>query len=109
MSADRGPFICQSQSLNLHLESPTLNKIQSMHFYAWKKGLKTGIYYLRTIGAADAIAFTVDKSLVASKEEVKPGENQSQSEFDFQSEKFLSEAQAACSLENGSDCELCSS
>lgn len=61
MSADRGRFICQSQSLNLFVESPTKNKISSMHFYAWKKGLKTGMYYLRTKSAADAIKFTITK------------------------------------------------
>lgn len=110
MSADRGPFICQSQSLNLHLESPTVNKIQSMHFYAWKKGLKTGMYYLRTLGAADAIAFTVDKSVIENKEkESEVQEVQTQSELQFEASKHISEAQAACSLENGKDCEMCGS
>lgn len=61
MAADRGAFICQSQSLNIHLENPTFGKLTSMHFYAWKKGLKTGTYYLRTKAATDAIKFTVDK------------------------------------------------
>ena len=61
MSADRGAFICQSQSLNIHMENPTFGKLTSMHFYAWKKGLKTGTYYLRTKAAADAIKFTVEK------------------------------------------------
>ena len=49
MAADRGAFICQSQSLNLFLESATVNKLGSMHFYAWKKGLKTGMYYLLSL------------------------------------------------------------
>merc|ERR1712093_537710 len=61
MSADRGAFICQSQSLNLHIAEPSPGKLTSMHFYAWKKGLKTGMYYLRTRPAANAIQFTVDK------------------------------------------------
>ena len=61
MAADRGAFICQSQSLNIHLQDPNFAKLTSMHFYAWKKGLKTGMYYLRTKSAADAIKFTVEK------------------------------------------------
>lgn len=60
MAADRGPFICQSQSLNLFLSEPTYAKISSMHAYAWKKGLKTGCYYLRTKAAASAQKFTVE-------------------------------------------------
>ncbi|SFF53748.1 ribonucleoside-diphosphate reductase subunit alpha [Thermoflexibacter ruber] len=62
MAADRAPYICQSQSLNIHLQDPNFGKLTSMHFYAWKKGLKTGMYYLRTKAAADAIKFTVDKN-----------------------------------------------
>jgi ribonucleotide reductase alpha subunit len=48
MAADRGAYICQSQSLNIHMAEPTTGKLTSMHFYAWRKGLKTGMYYLRT-------------------------------------------------------------
>jgi ribonucleoside-diphosphate reductase alpha subunit len=59
MAADRGAFICQSQSLNVHLSAPTFGQLTSMHFYGWKKGLKTGTYYLRTRPAANAIQFTV--------------------------------------------------
>jgi len=62
MAADRGAFIDQSQSLNIHLAEPTFAKMSSMHFYSWKKGLKTGLYYLRTRPAADPIKFTVDKT-----------------------------------------------
>ncbi len=61
MAADRGAFICQSQSLNLFVDSPTTSKLTSMHFYAWRKGLKTGMYYLRTQAAAQAVQFTVQK------------------------------------------------
>ena len=60
MAADRAPFICQSQSLNLFLSEPTYAKMSSMHMYAWKKGLKTGCYYLRTKGASSAQKFTVE-------------------------------------------------
>ena len=62
MAADRGIFIDQSQSLNLFVDAPNVGKLTSMHFYAWKKGLKTGMYYLRTKPATDAIKFTVNKS-----------------------------------------------
>lgn len=61
MAADRGAFICQSQSLNLFLDGATVNKLGSMHFYAWKKGLKTGMYYLRTKSAVDPIKFTLSE------------------------------------------------
>lgn len=61
MAADRGAFICQSQSLNLFVSNPTASKLTSMHFYGWKKGLKTGMYYLRTQAAAQAVQFTVEK------------------------------------------------
>ncbi|PMD97182.1 ribonucleoside-diphosphate reductase subunit alpha [Siphonobacter sp. BAB-5405] len=60
MSADRGAFICQSQSLNIHMTDANFGKITSMHFHAWERGLKTGMYYLRTKAAADAIKFTVE-------------------------------------------------
>ncbi len=64
MAAARGPFIDQSQSMNLFVEEPTFAKLSSMHFYAWKKGLKTGMYYMRTKSATDAIKFTVDKKIL---------------------------------------------
>jgi ribonucleoside-diphosphate reductase alpha chain len=65
MAAARGPFICQSQSLNLFLENPSYAKLTSMHFYAWNKGLKTGCYYLRTKAPVMAQKFSVDPSLLA--------------------------------------------
>jgi ribonucleoside-diphosphate reductase alpha chain len=61
MAADRGAYICQSQSLNLFVDSPTTSKLTSMHFHAWKKGLKTGMYYLRSQAATQAVQFTVEK------------------------------------------------
>lgn len=61
MSAERGAFICQSQSLNLFVENPNFGKLSSMHFYAWQKGLKTGMYYLRSKAAVDPIKFTLDQ------------------------------------------------
>ncbi len=61
MAADRGAFICQSQSLNLFMEAPSFSKLSSMHFYAWQKGLKTGMYYLRSKAATDPIKFTLSQ------------------------------------------------
>ena len=66
MCADRGAYIDQSQSMNIHLKNPTMGKLTSMHFYGWKKGLKTGMYYLRTQAAAAAIQFTVDQDSALS-------------------------------------------
>lgn len=65
MAADRGAFVDQSMSLNIHIAEPTYAKLTSMHFYGWKKGLKTGMYYLRTRPAAEAIKFTVDQAALA--------------------------------------------
>ena len=92
-AADRGAFICQSQSLNIFMEQANFGKLTSMHFYGWEKGLKTGMYYLRTKAATDAIKFTIDKSVVEEP-----------------SSKSLEEQQAAiaCSLENPDSCEMCS-
>ena len=64
MAADRGAYIDQSQSLNIHMTNVNAAKLTSMHFYAWKKGLKTGMYYLRTKSAADAIKFTLDPNAI---------------------------------------------
>lgn len=72
MAADRAPFICQSQSLNIHMTDCTAAKLSSMHFFGWKLGLKTGQYYLRTKAAVDAIKFTVDvKASQAAATETK--------------------------------------
>merc|ERR1719230_1064315 len=60
MAADRGKYIDQSQSLNIHMVDATTAKLSSMHFHGWQLGLKTGMYYLRTKAAVDAIKFTVD-------------------------------------------------
>lgn len=116
MSADRGAFICQSQSLNIFMEEANFGKLTSMHFYAWKKGLKTGMYYLRTRAASDPVQFTVSKqaepqlepatAVVAEKElnyvqyaeehakPVAPRDNRS----DMQ-----------CSLDDPEGCEACGS
>ena len=69
MAADRGAFICQSQSLNLWMEDPTYNSLTSMHFYSWKKGLKTGIYYLRRKAKHQAQQFTIEPEIQETSEE----------------------------------------
>lgn len=92
-AADRGAYICQSQSLNIFMENANFGKLTSMHFYGWEKGLKTGMYYLRTKAATDAIKFTIDKAVV--------DETAAQSIEDQQ-------AAIACSLDNPEGCEMCS-
>jgi ribonucleotide reductase alpha subunit len=83
MAADRGAYIDQSQSLNIFMENPTMAKLSSMHVYGWKKGLKTGMYYLRTRAKAQPIKFTLDPAAVAA-------------------------ATLACSRENPEACMMCS-
>ncbi|MCH7505305.1 ribonucleoside-diphosphate reductase subunit alpha [PVC group bacterium] len=92
MAADRGAFIDQSQSMNIFIQEPNFAKLTSMHFYAWKKGLKTGMYYLRTKAAVDAIKFTIDKSILDS---VKTIEEKS--------------SEMACALDDPDSCEACGS
>lgn len=108
MAADRGAYICQSQSLNIHLKDPNFGKLTSMHFYAWKKGLKTGMYYLRSTAAADAIKFTLDKSALQKpvKEESRTeSENVYERVTDYEQKK----ADMSCSLDNPDACEACGS
>ncbi|XP_020583788.1 ribonucleoside-diphosphate reductase large subunit-like [Phalaenopsis equestris] len=97
MAIDRGCYIDQSQSLNIHMDQPNFGKLTSLHFYAWSKGLKTGMYYLRSRAAADAIKFTVDTSLLTKNEQAE--ENGVQASM----------AQVACSLENRDACMACGS
>ncbi|TAE44532.1 MAG: ribonucleoside-diphosphate reductase subunit alpha, partial [Bacteroidetes bacterium] len=68
MAAERGAYICQSQSMNVFVENANFGKLTSMHFYAWERGLKTGMYYLRTKAAADAIKFTIDQQKLKKDE-----------------------------------------
>ncbi|MCX3266172.1 ribonucleoside-diphosphate reductase subunit alpha [Pedobacter agri] len=74
MAADRGAYICQSQSLNLFVNAPNTSKLTSMHFYAWEKGLKTGMYYLRTQAASQAVKFTVENQGGKAIEAVIPAQ-----------------------------------
>ena len=90
MAADRGAYICQSQSMNIHMQDANFGKLTSMHFHAWKKGLKTGLYYLRTKAAADAIKFTIVKDEKAL-------------------DKDQEQAAIQCSIDNQDDCEMCGS
>lgn len=92
-AADRGAYICQSQSLNIFMENANFGKLTSMHFYGWEKGLKTGMYYLRTKAATDAIKFTIDKNVVNEVNAQTVEEQQ---------------AAIACSLDDPENCEMCS-
>ena len=89
MAADRGAFIDQSQSFNIHMINPNYGKLTSMHFYGWKKGLKTGMYYLRTKAATNSIKFTIDKEKL---------EKEKQKNIDAM----------ICSLKNKDACTMCS-
>ncbi len=129
MSADRGAYICQSQSLNIHLTNPNFGKLTSMHFYAWKKGLKTGMYYLRSTAAADAIKFTLDKTAMAQPtaapiaaveanalEVADPvvaygvSENQQTIQYENTPDDYdQKRADMTCSLDNPEGCEACGS
>jgi len=115
MAADRGAYICQSQSLNIHIQDVNFGKLTSMHFYAWKLGLKTGMYYLRTKAAADAIKFTVEKQAEPALEqtnEVNPTEMQYGQYAATAAASFTDEqnrSDMACSLDNPDACEACGS
>lgn len=117
MSADRGAFICQSQSLNIHITDPNFGKLTSMHFYAWKKGLKTGMYYLRSTSAADAIKFTHDKTAGQEPAAVEaaiaaPVFVESQKTIDYEArlaDYEQKKSDMACSLDDPDSCEACGS
>ncbi len=115
MAADRGAYICQSQSLNIHIQDVNFGKLTSMHFYAWKLGLKTGMYYLRTKAAADAIKFTVEKQAepaIEQSNDVHPTELQYGQYAATAAASFTDEqnrSDMACSLDNPEACEACGS
>jgi ribonucleoside-diphosphate reductase alpha chain len=100
MSADRGAFICQSQSLNIFMENPSLAKLTSMHFYAWKQGLKTGMYYLRSKAAVDPIKF----SLTAGYKEKYSGDKEV---MDLVEDEVVVAEGEVCSMDDG--CLMCGS
>ena len=112
MAADRGAYIDQSQSLNLFIQDANFAKMSSAHFYAWKKGLKTGMYYLRTKAAADAIKFTVDQGAL-DKTNVQVLGNEDALLVERGQAHVLTEeeiqAQLTCSLDNPDACEACGS
>jgi ribonucleoside-diphosphate reductase alpha chain len=110
MAADRGAYICQSQSLNIHIQDSNFGKLTSMHFYAWKKGLKTGMYYLRTKAAVDAIKFTVEKQADTSLEPVVNKDTIPNMKQELAEKEAAEKAAAmACSLDNPEGCEMCGS
>lgn len=118
MAADRGAYICQSQSLNLFVQDANFAKLSSMHFYGWKAGLKTGMYYLRTKAAADAIKFTVEAEAKTEVPEVLGNEDvlilERQQQMSAERQALLEAeaekaAQISCSLDNPEGCEACGS
>lgn len=104
MAADRGAYICQSQSLNLFIESPNYAKLTSMHFYAWKQGLKTGMYYLRSKAAVDPIKFTLSADYKDKYDTKKAGEVM---DVEDGAEIESIEEGATCTMEDG--CLMCGS
>jgi len=107
MSADRGAYICQSQSLNLFVENPNFGKLSSMHFYGWQKGLKTGMYYLRSKAAVDPIKFTVKEELRKSHSKEQLAEGVILKGEALAKAAAVAEAEAkACSLDDP-DCLMC--
>jgi ribonucleoside-diphosphate reductase alpha subunit len=99
MAADRGAYIDQSQSLNIHMTDANPARVTSMHFYGWRKGLKTGMYYLRTKAATDAIQFTVEQKAV---DETVDG-------LAIRADEATSLEEIACSLDTPDDCLSCGS
>ena len=114
MAADRGPYIDQSQSLNVHIQDPNFGKLTSMHFHAWKRGLKTGMYYLRTKAATSAIQFTVDKSKLAQPEvatattAAQAGGGQARIDYQ-QANEDQKRSDMSCSLDDPEGCIACGS
>merc|ERR1712243_139516 len=111
-AADRGAFIDQSQSLNVHIAEPNFGKMSSMHFYGWKLGLKTGMYYLRTKPAAQAIQFTVDKTKVKDAVAGKADQNladQAPAAAGDMGELNKNMATLVCSIQNRDECMSCGS
>ncbi|KAH0819895.1 hypothetical protein GEV33_002896 [Tenebrio molitor] len=105
MSADRGAFIDQSQSMNIHIASPNYGVMSSMHFYAWQKGLKTGMHYLKTKPGAGSVQVPTEKTkLIAHNENGVTKEEKS----DNMKKTPEEEAALICSLENPGACEMCS-
>jgi ribonucleotide reductase alpha subunit len=134
MAADRGAYIDQSQSFNIHMANPNYAKLTSMHFYGWKKGLKTGMYYLRTKAAVDAIKFTVDRQALERASSNMSGNSDRRQSGTFSPQRNLhssggsstntpikehqqqqqesneeKQAMLICSLDNREDCLMCGS
>ncbi|GLH12832.1 Ribonucleoside-diphosphate reductase large subunit [Gryllus bimaculatus] len=108
MAAARGAFIDQSQSLNIHIAEPNYGKLTSMHFYAWKQGLKTGMYYLRTKPAAQAIQFTVDKTKLA-RSVGQRSQTENGTTTNGEDARSSNMEAMVCSLKNRDDCVMCGS
>lgn len=111
LAADRAPFIDQSQSMNLFIQDVSFSKLTSMHFYAWKKGLKTGMYYLRTRAAANAIQFSLDLSTIKKRErelESDEAQKKQRGESNDLIHDIYNTDIVSCNLKDPENCESCS-
>ena len=109
MAADRGAYICQSQSMNIHIQDPNFGKMTSMHFYAWKQGLKTGMYYLRSKAATDAIKFTLDKDALKKPEAQEAQQVEQTAHTADGMSMAQKQSDMQCSLDNPDECIACGS
>ena len=109
MSADRGIFIDQSQSLNLFMEEADFSKLTSMHFYAWKKGLKTGMYYLRTKSAVNAIQFTISKEKLDEMKKKAEAVDEKDKPMSAEEYRAFVEKSRTAAIEGDEDCLMCGS
>ena len=108
MAADRAPFIDQSQSLNIFMSNANVAKLTSMHFYGWKKGLKTGMYYLRTRAAAEAIKFTVDQGTATAQRTLTSADEEARKDSLAREKAEYEAAVLECSINNKEACVMCS-
>ncbi|TVR43308.1 MAG: ribonucleoside-diphosphate reductase subunit alpha [Planctomycetota bacterium] len=120
LAADRGAFVCQSQSMNIYLQEATFAKLTSMHFYGWQKGLKTGSYYIRQTAARQAQKFTVDAKVEQQQREkratyrkamdflLESGKATRADLNNLSQDEVIAWAQGACSTDNPEDCIMCS-
>ena len=109
LAADRAPFICQTQSLNLFVKNPTYKVLTSMHFYAWERGLKTGIYYLRSLAKTSAQKFSVDieKEINNNNKNTNPNSSETNSSNNSNSSN-TGEMPMVCNKDDP-ECLMCSS
>ena len=105
LAADRAPFVCQTQSMNLFVKNPTYKTLNAMHFYSWKKGLKTGIYYLRSQAKTSAQKFSVDLKANTTKQDTNNKDNKDNNI----TQHNTNETQIHIEIKEEPECLMCSS